>query len=137
MQIGNSDNQTRQRIFKPYSGCSDPPTTTAPTTPPPATTVISKRLSDVSSLLSVSSQQRQKSPERSPPADAHFPHFLRYAEPPLAVITTVFSLTVTSVMPLPRYPTPSIYSLHFSRHSWTSSSFVSLPSDLTLTNVWS
>ena len=69
-----------------------PPITTAPTTPPPATTVTSKRLSDASSLLSVSSQQRPKSPERGPPVDTHFPHLLRYAEPPLAMIATVFSL---------------------------------------------
>ena len=55
------------------------------------TTVASKRLSDTSSLFSVSSQQ-QGSLEREPPTDTHIPHFLRYAEPPLAMITTVLSL---------------------------------------------
>ena len=55
------------------------------------TTVASKRLSDTSSLFSASSQQ-QGSLEREPPADTDIPHFLRYAEPPLAMITTVFSL---------------------------------------------
>lgn len=67
-----------------------PPTSAAPATPP-ITTVISKRLSDSSSLFSVSSQQ-QGSPERGPSADIHIPHFLRHAEPPLVMITTVFNL---------------------------------------------
>jgi len=67
-----------------------PPTFTAPATPPSAT-VVSKRLSGASSLFSVSSQQ-QGPTEPSPSTDTYIPHFLRYAEPPLVMITTVFNL---------------------------------------------
>lgn len=66
------------------------PPSAAPTTPLP-TTLISKRLSDASSVFSASSQQ-QGPPEQDPSTDIHIPHFLCYAEPPLAMITTVFSL---------------------------------------------
>ena len=66
-----------------------PPTSVAPSTPP-LTTVVSKRLSDASSLFSVSSK-RQESPERGPPATS-MPDFLRYADPPLTMITTIFNL---------------------------------------------
>lgn len=70
-------------------GTDRPPISAVADVPLP-TTVASKRLSNASSLFSVSSQQG--SPESEPPADTHIPHFLRYAEPPLAMITTVFSL---------------------------------------------
>lgn len=63
----------------------------APTVPLPTTTVISKRLSDTSSLFSVSSQQGQGSPERGLPANIQSSSLLHYAEPPLAMVATVFS----------------------------------------------
>lgn len=62
------------------------------TSPLPTTSVISKRQSDSSSLFSVFSQQRQASPERVLLVNTQLPALLRYAEPPLAMITTVFSL---------------------------------------------
>ena len=67
-----------------------PPTTAAPTTPPLATTA-SKRLSDASSLFSISSKQ-QESLERGPLADTSIPCPSRYADPFLVMVTTVFSL---------------------------------------------
>ena len=70
-------------------GTDRPPVSAVVDVPLP-TTVASKRLSNASSLFSISSQQG--SPEHERPADTHIPHFLRYAEPPLAMITTVFSL---------------------------------------------
>jgi len=87
--------QTIKHVNESSNHASDeadcPPTSTTPTTPS-LTTVVSKRLSDASSLFSVSSQQRQGSPERVQLADTQIPDFLRYAEPPLAMITTVFGL---------------------------------------------
>ncbi|KAF9643428.1 hypothetical protein BDM02DRAFT_3223405 [Thelephora ganbajun] len=88
--------QTIRHVNESSNHVSDetvrPPTeSVAPTTPLP-TTIVSKRLSDTSSLFSVSSQQRQGSPERDPPVTTQMPDLLRYAEPPLAMITTVFSL---------------------------------------------
>lgn len=70
---------------------SDTPYSAVPTPPLPVTTVISKRQSNSSSLFSVSSQQRQGSPERGPPTSTKLPYLLRYAEPPLAMIAIVFS----------------------------------------------
>lgn len=67
-----------------------PPTSSMPTNPI-TTTTVSKRLSDASSLFSVSSQQ-QGSPEREQSPETQIPDLLRYAEIPLAMITTVFSL---------------------------------------------
>ena len=55
-------------------------------------TAVSERLPDASSLSSVSSKQQEDSPERGPPADTQMPYLLRYADPPLAMFTTVFSL---------------------------------------------
>jgi hypothetical protein len=70
-----------------------PPSFVAPTAPLPTITVISKRQSDTSSLSSASSQQQQQgSLERGSQTNTHLPVLLRYAEPPLAMITTVFSL---------------------------------------------
>jgi len=66
------------------------PTPVVPAIPLP-TIVTSKRLSVASSVFSASSQQ-QEPPQQDPSADIYIPHFLRYAEPPLAMITTVFSL---------------------------------------------
>lgn len=84
--------QTIKHVNESSNHTSDsPPVSTTPTTSLPIT-VVSKRLSDSSSLFSVSSQQRQGSPERDLTADTHIPHTLCYAEPPLAMITTVFSL---------------------------------------------
>jgi hypothetical protein len=80
--VNESSNHTPEETDRP-------PTSTAPATPP--TTVVSKRLSDASSLSSVSSQP-QGPPERDPSADTYTPHFLRYAESPLAMITTIFNL---------------------------------------------
>jgi hypothetical protein len=74
----------------PLDETDRPLTSAAPSAPPPAT-VISKRLSDASSLFSVSSQ-RQESPERRPPIDTSVPDLLRYADPPLEMIATVLSL---------------------------------------------
>ena len=81
--VNESSNHTLEETDRPLAS-------TAPATPPPITAV-SKRLSDASSLLSVSSQQ-QGSPERNPSADTYISHFLRYAELPLVMITTVFNL---------------------------------------------
>ena len=69
-----------------------PPPPAAPTSPLPTAPVISKRQSDTSSLSSASSQQRQASPERGPSANAQLPDLSRYAESPLAMVTTVFTL---------------------------------------------
>lgn len=67
-----------------------PPISTTPAAPL-AVTAISKRLSNASSIFSVSSQQ-QGPPEHDPSAETYMPHLLRYAEPSLAMIATVFSL---------------------------------------------
>ncbi|KAF9779774.1 PXA domain-containing protein [Thelephora terrestris] len=64
---------------------SSPPAA-QPTASPPTTAEISKRQSDSSSIFSVTSQQR---PERG---TLQFPDLSRYAEPPLVMVTTVFSL---------------------------------------------
>jgi len=40
----------------------------------------------------VSSNRREELAERGPPVDALIPYFLRYADSPLAMVTTVFSL---------------------------------------------
>ena len=69
-----------------------PPSSVVPAAPLPTTPVISKLQSDSSSVSSASSQQRQGSPERRPQPKPQLPDLLRYAEPPLAMITTVFSL---------------------------------------------
>jgi len=87
--------QTIKHVNEPSNHTSDetdrPPTSAVPTAPL-VTTIPSNRLSDASSLSSVSSQQRQGSPERNPSADTQIPDLLRYAEPPLAMIATVLSL---------------------------------------------
>ena len=81
--VNGSSNHTPEETDRPS-------TSTTPPTPPP-TAVASKRLSNTSSLFSVSSQQ-QGSSERDPSADTYTPHFLCYAEPPLVMVTTVFNL---------------------------------------------
>ena len=87
--------QTIKHVNESSNHISDetdrPPTSAVPTTPL-VTVKASNRLSDASSLFSISSQQRQDSPERKPPPDTQIPDLLRYAEPPLAMIATVLSL---------------------------------------------
>lgn len=81
--VNESSNHTPDEVGRP-------PISTAPTTPLLATPA-SNRLSDASSISSVFSKQ-QESPERDPPADTPIPDLLRYADPPLVMVTTVFSL---------------------------------------------
>ena len=87
--------QTIKHVNESSNHISDegdrPPTPSVQTNPLVATT-ISKRLSDASSLFSVSSQQRQASPERDQSAEAQMPDHLRYAETPLTMIATIFGL---------------------------------------------
>ena len=82
--VSESSNHTADQADRP-------PTSPQPDTPP-TTVAISKRQSDSSSLFSASSQQRQGPPEHGTLGNAQFPEISRYAEPPLAMIATVFSL---------------------------------------------
>ena len=82
--VNESSNHTPDQVTRPSASA-------VPSTPPP-TTGVSKQPSDASSLFSTSSKQRQESPERGPSGDTPTSNFLRYADPPLAMITTVFSL---------------------------------------------
>jgi len=72
----------------------DPPPTyaSAGLAAPPLATAVSDRPPDASSFSSLSSKQQDESLERDPPAGPPIPCLLRYADPPLAMVTTVFSL---------------------------------------------
>ena len=84
--VNESSNHTPDEVDRPPTHTSVAPDASL------LTTAISKRLPDASSVSSVSSKQRDDSPERCPPADTQIPHLLRYADPPLAMVTTVLSL---------------------------------------------
>ena len=84
--VNESSNHTSDDTDRPPTYASAVPDTF------PLATAASKLPHDASSLSSVSSKQREESPERCPPVDAPIPCFLRYADPPLAMVTTVFSL---------------------------------------------
>ena len=75
--VNESPNHTSDDTDRPPTYASAIPNTF------PLKTATSERPHDASSLYSVSSEQREESPERGPPVDAPIPHFLRYADPPL------------------------------------------------------
>jgi len=84
--VNESSNHTSDDTGRPPTYASAVPDTS------PLATVASDRPPDASSFSSASSKQREESPERTLPVDAPIPCFLRYADPPLAMVTVVFSL---------------------------------------------
>jgi len=84
--VNESSNHTPDDTDRPPTNVSAVPEAS------PVATAASKQPPDTSSSSSVSSNRREESPERGRPVDASILHFLRYADPPLAMVTTVFSL---------------------------------------------